>query len=772
MAGSQEHCYADVFGGTGSMKSLSVILAGEPLASLSDLAGWWGAEPPATDTAEARQKLERAMRDTIAARFVWERLSEDERRVLFAVAGPSARNWCLADSIAERVHLDAKEAEASLNRLVERRLVFLEMAKVQGTELIGQRVTFYGYSVPRNTQATIEEKLIAYVPTELVTSLYASGREMYISHADRSERTMDDLLMPYRQGDLDQIGRRFGLSVQAYYSRNEVRAAIAENLTQAEAVRYALARVDSRLQATYDWLRTRGGRATVNALRAQVHVTEWELSTLIHTFEDYALAFDTFSEGERILFIPKETLANLRRADGRPHTPVGLEELDVAPRSVRPADTTFVWDIAVLVAAAYGQDIELTRSGTLPKRAAQRVTPMLLSERAQRSEREALDYVELLKQQASDLGLVVATPSTARQRARLAPGHKLDSWARHDLVMQVRRLFRRWPADRWWSDMPGANYRDFHSFYVEVPLAREMVMRLLRRCRPGVWYSLASFRATLQSDDPYVLRPTQRCAGEAGFKLAEELRAHWDETDGEIITGMFRSTLYDLGIVSLGYQSEVLPSAGEQVNPDSFMLTELGAEVLAGEQSASQMYSSRALVVQPNFQVLLMEPYMPAIYWLVRFATLDQAGRVSQFTLTRDALQRGMAEGESIEDVLRFLQTHSQKSLPQNVIYTLRDWARQSHEQVLPRLTLLEVNDEALAGELVTSPKLRAYRLRRVGPKSVAVPPETSLGELHRALKRLGYAQKVRSGFEELVAAAIPVRRRTRRTDAATAQGA
>jgi hypothetical protein len=287
-----------------------------------------------------------------------------------------------------------------------------------------------------------------------------------------------------------------------------------------------------------------------------------------------------------------------------------------------------------------------------------------------------------------------------------------------------------------------------------------------------VWYSLDSFRATLQNDDPYVLRPSQRCAGEAGFKLAEELREHWDATDGEIITGMFRSTLYDLGMVALGYQREVVPAASELVNPDSFMLTELGAEVLSGEQSASQMFSPRALVVQPNFQVLLMEPYMPAIYWLMRFASLDQMGRVSRFTLTREALQRGMDDGTSIEDALRFLQTHSQKSLPQNVIYTLRDWARQSREAPLPRITLLEVNDEALAGELVTSPKLRAYRLRRVGPKSVAVPPETSLGDLHRALKRLGYAQKLRSGFEDLVAATLPSRRRSRRSDTATAQGA
>jgi hypothetical protein len=374
--------------------------------------------------------------------------------------------------------------------------------------------------------------------------------------------------------------------------------------------------------------------------------------------------------------------------------------------------------------------------------------------------------VELLKQEAADLGLVVAPASTSKQRGRLGPGPKLDSWARHDLVMQARRVFRRWPTDRWWTDIPGANYQEWLTFYLEIPVTREAVQKLLRSCEPGVWYSLASFRATLQGDNPYVLRPSQRYAGEAGFKLADDLRQQWDSTDGEIITGIFRSTLHELGIVALGYDRESVPAPGENVNPDYFMLTELGAEVLTSDLSASQQPSSKALVVQPNFQVLLMEPYMPALYWLVRHAALEQAGRVSRFTLTREALSHGLRQGTSIESVIAFLEAHSQKTLPQNVVYTLHDWARQHKEAASPKVTLLEVQDEALAGELVTEPRLRAFQLSRVGPRAVAVPPETSLRDLRRALERLGYA-KLLSGLEDLVAAAT-TRRRSPRTARAT----
>ncbi|HEV2405466.1 MAG TPA: hypothetical protein VGR88_08445, partial [Ktedonobacterales bacterium] len=451
------------------MKSLSAILASESLDVLRSLAEWWGTELSTPDDSESRLRLERAMRDTIASRFVWEQLAEDERRVLFAVVGPSARNWRLLELVAEHARMEPAEAEAALERLLARRLVFTEVAKVQGGDLVGQRATFYGYAIPRNPQAPIEDKPLVYVPTELSTALYTTGREYFIPIADRSDKSLDELLMPYRQGDLDQIGRRFGLTLQAYYSRNEVRAAMAENLSQAEAVRFALAQTEPRLRDAYEWIRGRGGRAAMRELRAHLKVGDPELAALLHVFEDYALAFDTFSDGERIIFIPKETLENLRRSDQRKQSTVGLTERD-APAGILPADTSFLWDLAVITSVAHHSDIELTRSGSLPKRAAQRLLPALIGERRRMGGEEAIGYVELLKQESVDLGLVVAPRSTAKARGRLAPGPKLDSWARHDLVMQARRLFRRWPTDRWWADLPGANYQEWLTFYLEMPV--------------------------------------------------------------------------------------------------------------------------------------------------------------------------------------------------------------------------------------------------------------------------------------------------------------
>ncbi|HEX8732841.1 MAG TPA: helicase-associated domain-containing protein, partial [Ktedonobacterales bacterium] len=185
------------------------------------------------------------------------------------------------------------------------------------------------------------------------------------------------------------------------------------------------------------------------------------------------------------------------------------------------------------------------------------------------------------------------------------------------------------------------------------------------------------------------------------------------------------------------------------------------------ELSASQQPSPRSLIIQPNFQVFLMEPHMPALFWLARHASMEQIGRVSRFTFTRETLWRGLSRpgGDSIDAVIGFLERHSQKALPQNVIYTLRDWERQLHEshEEGKGAFVLKFKDESVVDRVLRSNRLKAFRLRRVDARSVVAPPEISLGDLRGALEHLGYAKTLLSGLEELVAPAT-VRSGSRRS--------
>jgi hypothetical protein len=778
------------------MQSLGGILASRDLHELQVIATLWGQPHPRDVDMGSVNRLESGIRDTISARFVWEQLDEVERIVLYAILGPSARNWRPLDHLPEQTKLEMAQVRRALDRLKRRRLVLEEIAKIQGNELYGQRAVYFGYAYNRPANLPIESKPIVYVPTEIATVLYATSRELFAPQGDRSQKSLDDILMPYRQGDLDQIGRRYGLIVQSYSSRNDVRQAMAANLCQADAVRYALARLEPGLRSLYEQMMARDGRLLMSEVRRITGLNDPALNAALHTLEEFAIAFDTFSEGRRLLFIPHETLENLRRDARRARVEVGLRACS-EPRSVAPANPTFLWDLAMFVACVQQQEIELTRSDALHKRIATKLLPLLANPRAQSaSEEEALGYLEMLKQEARELGLVVVAPlaekaaepvKAPRGRAkansvieeakgRLAPGPKLESWARYDLAGQARRLFRRWLTDRWWVDQLGAGYRDWLSHYIDVGAARQAIQKALSACEPGVWYTLASLRATIQGDDPFVLRPVQRFAGEAGFKLADQLREHWDQTDGEVIAGIVRSSLAEMGLVALGYQRETPPLPHEIINPDAFMLTELGAAALGiGTLAADQLEtppelpaingraalcaqdgstlagwaSTQPLIVQPNFEVLVMEPCMPILYSLPRYAVPERIGRVSRFTLTREALLRGLANGLALDDILTALERQSQKGLPQNIAYTLRDWARQYKEARINQVILLEVSDELLAYQLENTGKLAALGLRRLGPCALAAPGDANLRELGRALKKLGVAVKFGGGLQE-----------------------
>jgi hypothetical protein len=251
----------------------------------------------------------------------------------------------------------------------------------------------------------------------------------------------------------------------------------------------------------------------------------------------------------------------------------------------------------------------------------------------------------------------------------------------------------------------------------------------------------------MKAQNPYVLRPRQADMGLAGFRSAKTTLTNWYQSDGEIIVGMLSSTLYELGIVALGYQGTHLPEKDKPVNPDVFMLTDLATAVLAtGEEPSyeSAIHSNgRTLIVQPNFELLLLQPDLTTVYSLLPFVQVEQIGVVTRLTLTRNSVLRGLESGKNIEQILAILEQRSQKELPQNVVYTLHDWTKLFKEVSISQVLLLDVPGEALADEICSSAKLKVFGLRRIGPCVIAVNGDTSLTELRRALEKEGIVVRI-----------------------------
>jgi hypothetical protein len=754
------------------MKSLRQVLTECTEPQLEQIAGLWGLGNGSDKRwSQHRARLEQGMRDSISSRFVWDHLGEDEREVLYNILGPSARNWAVRDDLPKKVPLPADRYKAALDRLKRHLLVFEVLAKVQGNQLVDHRLGFYAYGNER--KLPVQAVDILYVPMEIANFLYATGREYFVPQSDRSHQSLEKILAPLYQGDLDEIARRYGIDLDGgYYTRGDYRAMLAASIVHYEAVSYALQQLDPIARNVFTLLCERGGKLSIQSIREFTGFDDASISSLLHTLAHYALAFDTFSEQKHIVFVPIDMYKNLKEAPTESSGPKGLVTTS-PPASVRPGETIILYDLATLVGIIHQQDIEPTKAGMVPKRIATKIDPLLHgSQRVGLSDFDEYTYLEMLIDIAQELGLIqLSRPSPRDVKQHYEPGPSLEQWSHQDATEQTRRLLQIWINSGHWGDVVGANFVDWFSGYVDAKVVRSSILSHVRTCNPQEWYTVASLVDMMRGRDPFALRPRQRGIPSLGYSKAGELRKHWDSCEKEIIIGSLSSSLHELGIVTLGYQkphSIDVNRAEISVNPDAFMLTELGATVLSSESRTGVMERSlrsafqssvlevppsaqhnghHSLVVQPNFELLLLQPDFPTLYQLLPFTQVNQVGMVSRLTLTRESALRAVAAGMSVEKMLQLLEEHSQKGVPQNVDYTLHDWVKLYKGANISQVILLEVSSEAVANEICSSQKLkellRDFDLRRLGPCAIALNSNINLPELRRVLDKMGIAARI-----------------------------
>src|SRR5712691_8482401 len=303
------------------MKSLRQVLADCTDPQLEQIAHIWAVgNPPAKGWSYYPGRLEQGMRDLIATRFAWEHFSPDERRLLYTILGPSARNWAVRDELPKKVDLSAARYKAALESLKRRALVLEVLAKIQGNQLVDHRMGFYSYGDAR--KLPIEAADILYVPTEIATYLYTVGREFFLPQPERTKITFEKILTPLYQSELDELSRRYGIELDgSYYSRTDYRSMLAASLVQPEATLYALQQLDAQTHNLFSLLCERDGKLSVQAIREFTSFDDATLATMFHTLAQYAIAFDTFLDEAHVLFVPFDIYKNLKEAPTQSSAP-------------------------------------------------------------------------------------------------------------------------------------------------------------------------------------------------------------------------------------------------------------------------------------------------------------------------------------------------------------------------------------------------------------------------------------------------------------------
>jgi hypothetical protein len=207
---------------------------------------------------------------------------------------------------------------------------------------------------------------------------------------------------------------------------------------------------------------------------------------------------------------------------------------------------------------------------------------------------------------------------------------------------------------------------------------------------------------------------------------------------------MLTTTLFWLGAVDIGRDAAGTPVA--------FRLTGAGARLIEHPSAPAEAEPPRrALLVQPNFEVLVMHPDSRAVWHLLLSADLVRHDRVSVYALSKASVLRARETGLNGPQIQEFLATHSQKAVPQNVVQSITDWSRSYKRAILQKATLLEVEEAEILDEILGSRRFKPFIARRISPTiAVLRLPRTTVWtrddpwqKLSKELRAAGYFPEI-----------------------------
>ncbi len=697
------------------------------------------------DKLSGKQQLEmltsRMQTNPIAARFVWEQLTDDERQILYRVLPNSARYGVRSSLLLKQTKLSPAQYETALNHLIEYALL---QESTDSSRVVANT------SLAKKQAARSIDTITITAFNESVDMLYQVSREFFTPSGDRSKWDLDRLLATLPRRALADVMKNYDVPKRkaAYYYEYDDADMVADHLLSMNEPLDYLLHLEPKAQELFIWLRNHDGKADIQAVRDAMKVDDTKLLEMLRVLALHGLVFDSFSKGVHVVFVPQDLYGNMNslHASKKSIEDEGIvHELETEPAAIRVGESIAVYDIATLVNTIYQQTIEPTQAGRVPKRIATKIRTTLRGQPRLDYE-DGDDYIEILLNVMESLNITRLTePSFQDSKPAYEITPAIEKWAQKSLIEQTHALISYWLENFAWRDVYGVNYSSWSTYSWDVSSGRKALVKHLYNYIPGRWYSIDALLQEIWREDAFAYRSTTSLYGRS-TKIVRDAntREKWNRCEGEVYRGILSSTLLELGFVDIGYTHPDALSSNIAINPDYFMITELGYKVLAlgtpgieGQEVEAQI-SSRGLVIQPNFELLLLQPDLSILYSLLPFAQANQLGLVSRLTLTKASVLRGLQAGKNVDQILHILREHSQKELPQNVEYTLHDWTKTFKSANISQVLLFEVSSEDAGQILSVIPSLQELGVRQLAPCIFAVNGSINLQTVRKELEKTG----------------------------------
>ncbi len=246
-----------------------------------------------------------------------------------------------------------------------------------------------------------------------------------------------------------------------------------------------------------------------------------------------------------------------------------------------------------------------------------------------------------------------------RGERSLRPTKAGGQFERASLSDQIKLLLSHFVEDR---TLPGEPYHHTRM--------RRVLLRLLRRAEPLLWQdaSVLPFLAR----NAYLSQLDTRAAEEF-FAARFQVGAY---TPSESLQQMcwnlliwIKKRLFPLGLVEIGLH-------GGRVS--ALRLSRLGAELLDAEPAGKVGGTRCSVIVQPDFEILVFpgDDVHEVLHLFDRFARRIKSDHVFQFRIDRESINTGLDDGLSGAQIVQELTDRARVPIPQNVVYSLEDWAQ------------------------------------------------------------------------------------------------
>lgn len=709
------------------MKNLLGRLMGRSFEDLKAIAAAWQIPLPQPNHNDAAITLYREMAEKTNTRAIWETLNMEQRAFL-AWLLEQRSIMAFMDELPALLDRPAEEVEGLLGSLTALGLVDVEEASVRGNRLVSAGDNLYAWGL--RSQVPITRRRVVSMSGELSRAL--SGVVSENTGAAPFEEALTGLLERHEQPALEKVAARWHIADLRYMHQAALIEALATLLGAQETRERMVNESGSEARRLYDFLLNRGGQAESRLVQTALGWSLADLRARLIPLEARALVVETLWHDRAVLFLPAEFLKP--RTDAAPEVPP-LRSVDEPAAVDARLPVELPWDLLSTVAFFMQGDVALNlHNNELPKRALKRLNEQYLH--PDDPERDGF-YIGMVLHFADSLNLLHMDEATRR----MSLGGRASDWVKLSFGAQARRLFSLWLEDRRW-------FEPTTQFYIwrtpDPTRARKQLVAQLRECPLDTWISLDSFLSHVQAKTPYLLYTQDELVRYMGVAALRDFTTRWMSNEGALLISMLTTTLCWLGAVDIGRNAAGTPLA--------FRLTGAGARLVEHANAPTEAEPPRrALLVQPNFEVLVMHPDARAVWHLLLSADLVRHDRVSAYVLNKTSVLRARESGLNGPQIQEFLATHSQKAVPQNVVQSITDWSRSYKRAILQKATLLEVEDAEILDEIAGSRRFKPFIARRLSPTTALLRlPRTTVWtrddpwqKLSKELRAAGYFPEI-----------------------------